>query len=46
MGNNLDIEFHVPDFQMVKDFYSKLGFSVVWERQPEGHKGYLVLKRE
>lgn len=45
MENNLDIELHVPDFKPVKDFYSKLGFSLVWERQPEGQKGYLVLKR-
>lgn len=36
---------HVPDFEIVKDFYGKLGFKVVWEREPEGMKGYVVMKR-
>lgn len=42
--NNLLLELHVPDFEKVKDFYGKLGFDVVWERKPEGFKGYLVVK--
>lgn len=44
---NTDIllELHVPDFELVKDFYGKLGFKIVWERKPEGKKGYLVIKR-
>lgn len=46
MGNALDIELHVPDFEPVKDFYIPLGFKLVWERSPEGHKGYLVIERE
>ena len=29
------IELHVPDFKPVKDFYSQLGFEIVWEREPE-----------
>lgn len=40
------VELHVPDFGKVKDFYGKLGFEVVWERPPEGFKGYLVMKLE
>lgn len=38
------LELHVPDFEKVKDFYGQLGFKVVWERKPEGFKGYLVMK--
>jgi lactoylglutathione lyase len=36
------VELHVPDFERVHDFYSALGFKVLWERPPEGKKGYLV----
>ena len=43
--NHLLLELHVPDFEKVKEFYGKLGFEVVWERKPEGFKGYLVIKR-
>lgn len=38
------IELHVPDFKVVKDFYGKLGYKVVWETEP-GAIGYMVLKR-
>lgn len=38
------MELHVPDFEKVKEYYGKLGFEVVWERKPEGFKGYLILK--
>jgi len=41
--NNAVIELHVPNFEKVKDYYKKFGFKVIWERQPEGLKGYLVL---
>ena len=44
--NYLLPELHVPDFEPVKDYYCKLGFEIVWERQPEGLKGYLVIKLE
>lgn len=44
--NHLLIELHIPDFKKVKDFYGKLGFSVVWEREPEEMKGYLVMKMD
>lgn len=42
--NNILLELHVSDFEIVKDFYGKLGFKVVWERKPEGEKGYLTIK--
>jgi lactoylglutathione lyase len=38
------IELHVPDFEKVKEYYQRLGFEIVWEREPEGFKGYLILK--
>lgn len=44
--NYVLLEIHVPDFQKVKDFYGKLGFRVVWEREPEEKKGYLVMERD
>ncbi len=42
--SNVLLELHVPDFKKVKDYYGKLGFKAVWERPPEGFKGYLVMK--
>lgn len=44
--NTTIVELHIPDFKKAKSFYRKLGFKVVWERKPEGKKGYLVLKKE
>jgi len=43
--NTVLLELHIPDFNKAKEFYSNLGFKVVWERKPEGKKGYLVIKR-
>jgi len=37
-------ELSVPDFDKVKDFYSKLDFEVVWEEPPHKLNGYLVMK--
>ena len=37
------VELHVPDFRLAVDFYSLLGFTVVWERNEK--EGYLVMKR-
>ena len=45
-NNSIQIELHVPNFDLVKEFYGKLGFEVVWERKPEEKKGYLVIKRD
>ncbi len=44
-ANSVLLELHIPDFNKAKEFYSNLGFKVVWERKPEGKKGYLVIKR-
>ena len=44
--SNVLLELHVDDFEKVKEFYGKLGFEVVWERKPEGFKGYLIIKKE
>lgn len=44
--NKLLLELHVDDFDPIKDYYQQLGFEVVWERSPEGMKGYLVLQLE
>ena len=43
---NVLVEIHVPDFEKVKKYYGQLGFKVVWERPPEGFKGYLIMKLE
>lgn len=40
------VELHVPDFKVVKKFYGKLGFEVVWEEPPSKQHGYLVIKRD
>lgn len=40
------IELHVPNFEPAREFYTKLGFAICWERPPEEMKGYLVLSLE
>lgn len=42
--NKTLIELHVPDFGPVKNYYTNLGFEIVWERRPDCFKGYLVLR--
>jgi predicted lactoylglutathione lyase len=45
--NNLVIELHVPDFNVVKDFYSKLGFEVgIDNKLNEKELGYLTMIRK
>lgn len=45
--NNLIIELHVPDLDIVKNFYSKLGFEVSMDDKPnEKNLGYLTMTRE
>lgn len=45
--NNLVIELHVPDLNVVKDFYSKLGFAVSMDDKPnEKELGYLTMTRK
>ncbi len=42
---NTLIELSVPNFDDVMNFYSKLEFEKVWEEEPRGMNGYLVIKR-
>lgn len=44
--NTVLLELHVPDFELTKKYYGKIGFTVAWERKPEGKKGYLVMQME
>ena len=45
--NNLIIELHVPDLNVVKDFYSKLGFKISMDDVPNTKElGYLTMTRE
>lgn len=44
--NNLILELHVPDFEKVKEFYSKLGFVVaMYDKPNENKQGYLTMAR-
>lgn len=41
------LELHIPDFDLAQDFYSSLGFEVVWRREPKNDKGgYMVMKKD
>lgn len=45
--NNLVIELHVPDFDIVKEFYSKLGFRIgIEDKVSEKEPGYFTMIRE
>ena len=33
-SNRVLLELHVPDFELVKDYYEKLGFGVVQKQNP------------
>lgn len=45
--NNLIIELHVPDFEKVRDFYSKLGFvETMFDEPTEKEQGYLTMTRK
>ncbi len=37
------LELHVPDFDIARSFYEKLGFSFCWEEKENG--GYLVMQK-
>lgn len=41
--SDVQIELHVPDFEVAKKFYTEIGYEIVWERPP-GQRGYLVLR--
>lgn len=44
--NRLQVELHVNDFDVVLDFYGKLGFEKVWHRSENNNADYLVMQRE
>lgn len=44
--NRLQIELHVPDFDVVLDYYGKLGFKKVWHRSEKTNADYLVMERD
>jgi predicted lactoylglutathione lyase len=45
--NNLIIELHVPDLNLAKDFYSKLGFEIsLDDKLNDKNLGYLTMTRE
>lgn len=44
-NNHLQVELHVPDFNIVLDFYGKLGFRTVWQRSNGDSGDYLVMER-
>jgi predicted enzyme related to lactoylglutathione lyase len=45
--NNLIIELHVPDLEIVKKFYSKIGFQISMEdKLNEKELGYLTMTRD
>lgn len=47
ISNNLIIELHVPNLEIIKDFYSKLGFIVSMDDKPnEKELGYLTMTRQ
>lgn len=52
MGNNPDqlnrifIELHVPDFDITKGFYSKLGFEVISDDGIINGLGYFIMERK
>jgi len=44
-SNKIQLELHVPDFAITKNFYRKLGFSEIWSRQKGDEGDYLVMER-
>lgn len=43
--NKIQLELHVPDFSITQDFYTKLGFKVVWQRKKSDAGDYMVMER-
>lgn len=45
--NNLIVELHVPDLEMAREFYGKLGFETAMSDLPnEAHPGYMTMVRK
>lgn len=43
---DISVELLVPDFDIAKDFYGKLGFKIAWEEPADKMNGYLVMYRD
>lgn len=43
--NKIFIELHVPDFDITKNFYQKLGFKIVSDDGIEDGVGYFIMER-
>lgn len=43
--NLIQLELHVPDQSVAKDFYENLGFKVVWKRTKGDPGDYMVMER-
>lgn len=46
LTNRIFIELHVPNFELAKDFYSKLGFEVISDDGVVNGLGYFVMERK
>lgn len=44
-SNKVFIELHIPDFNVAKEFYSKLGFEVVSDDRLTDGLGYFIMER-
>jgi catechol 2,3-dioxygenase-like lactoylglutathione lyase family enzyme len=44
LRSDILLELHVPSFEKAKEFYSKLGYEVVWEKPADADNGYLVMR--
>jgi uncharacterized glyoxalase superfamily protein PhnB len=44
--NKIQLELHVPDQKIAKDFYEKLGFKVIWRRRKGDAGDYMVMERD
>jgi predicted lactoylglutathione lyase len=46
LRNNLIIELHIPDLEVARSFYSKLGFiETMYDKPNEKEQGYLTMTR-
>lgn len=46
MNNHIQLELHVPDFTITKDFYTKLGFEVIWIQEVGDVTDYLIMEKD
>lgn len=44
--SDIILEIHVPNFDIVREFYGKLGFKEIWNYPPKEQSGYMVMKKD